>query len=254
MNNILQTILERAEHRHEEHSDGSGFLATLAQQVTDDLRLSALTLWAQTANLFKVVVSTATNPDERPGTESSIASGTGSVTVVSPLPTDENNSGRQLQTSVPVARDIRLIVRATEGTAPVNHDILLQLSDIFADLHRRNMLDELLASSLSDGAWQTLIAHLHNGLDSRVIANTIATDATPLLSASRIAVGRRYGRLWKIADRKPSSVHHGQTVRAAEASFSPRPQGNGTSPGPRSSPESNALGLLSLAPIYECES
>jgi len=198
MNDILQTILERAEHRHEERGDSSEFLAILAQQATDELRLSALTLWAQTAESFNVVVSTDATPDMHPDDEPSTAPGTGRVAVLPDSTLDGNDSGRRLQTSVSVARAVRLILRATEGTVPVNHDLLLQLTDIFADLHRRNMLDNFVTRSQTEDAWQTLIAHLHGSLDNRVIANTIATDAAPLLTASRIGVGRREGRHWKI--------------------------------------------------------
>ncbi len=198
MNDILQTILERAEHRHELSGERSGFLMTLAQQATDDLRLSALTLWSQAADSFHVIASTETTPDECPGNESGLASGPGRVTVVPLPPSSKHDSRRQLQTSVPVGGDIQLILRAKEGPVSVDHDVLLELSDIFADLHRRNMLDELAARSGSEGAWQTLITQLHSSLDSRIIANTIATDAAALFQASRIAVGQRQGRHWNI--------------------------------------------------------
>ncbi len=197
MNNILQMILERAEHRHKTGEKGSGFLLTLAQQVTDDLRLRGLTIWSRSADTFHVIASTETTPVARPDTEAPIDPAIGGVTNVRHSSPD-NQAAQLLQTTASVAGNVQLILRAEEADVPVDHDVLLQLTDIFADLHRRNMLDDLVTRSGSEEAWQKLITQLHSSLDSRTIANTIATDVESLLPASRIAVGRRRGRRWSI--------------------------------------------------------
>lgn len=197
MNNILQTILERAEHRHGTGEEGSGFLLTLAQQVTDDLRLRGLTIWSRSADIFRVIASTETTPVERPDIESPIDPAIGGVTIVRPS-SPAKQAAQQLQTTAPVAENVQLILRAEEAEVPVDHDVLLQLTDIFADLHRRNMLDDFVTRSGSEEAWQKLFIQLHSNLDSRTVANTIATDVASLLPASRIAIGRRVGRRWSI--------------------------------------------------------
>ena len=106
---------------------------------------------------------------------------------------------RRLLVASSLVSDLRLVLDVTEGGLPVDHDLLIQLADVCADLQRRRLLERHAQHADTERALSLLIAQLHSGLDGNVVANSLATDGAAVLDCRRVAVARRVGRRrWEV--------------------------------------------------------
>jgi len=76
-------------------------------------------------------------------------------------------------------------------TAEADDQLLLELSEVFADLHRRKLVASFLAQSSRDQTLRQIITLLHSDLDAVRVANCLASDANEFLNCRRISVARR---------------------------------------------------------------
>ncbi|MEZ6132769.1 MAG: hypothetical protein R3C59_29220 [Planctomycetaceae bacterium] len=193
---MLQSILDSAEAR-QTHGGSEDFLTALLQQTYHDLNLASAVLWQsrsdESALLFRIG---AVNPasDERIAVQ---AVHPGKVLTAASASSVSLSENRLLAASK-LAGDLNLVLDVmTEQSVP-DHELLLQLADVFADLQRRRMLDRQVAQADKERLLNALVVQLHTSLDSDVVANTVATDAALVLNCRRVSVVRRSGRHWEL--------------------------------------------------------
>ena len=84
-------------------------------------------------------------------------------------------------------------------TAEADDLLLLELAEVFADLHRRKLVASFVLQSRQDQTLRQIIALLHSDLDAVRVANCLASDATEFLNCRRISVARRkFGLRWDL--------------------------------------------------------
>ena len=84
-------------------------------------------------------------------------------------------------------------------TAEADDQLLLELSEVFADLHRRKLVASFLAQSSRDQTLRQIITLLHSDLDAVRVANCLASDANEFLNCRRISIARRTsGHRWDL--------------------------------------------------------
>ena len=198
MSDTLQTILACAERRHTEQQGNAEFLLVLLQQTAIELSVGRLVVWIVGTQTSRMIAETGDSPHQDPSSDELQSLTNGNVRVLKQGEDAHSNAGRHLLAASAVAGDCRLIIEIVETQRIIDHELLIQLADVFADLQRRHMLESFLVSSQNDSTWQSLITQLHCSLDANVISNTIATDAAVLLPCRRIAVGQRRGRHWDV--------------------------------------------------------
>ncbi len=77
--------------------------------------------------------------------------------------------------------------------------LLLELTEIFADLHRRKIVAAFVSRTGREQTLRQIIALLHADLDAVRVANCLASDAPEFLNCRRISVARRRsGRRWEL--------------------------------------------------------
>ncbi|MEQ9410277.1 MAG: hypothetical protein RIK87_21250 [Fuerstiella sp.] len=195
MSDLLQSILEAAGRQHSEDGDTHDFLKALIQQTSARLKLHHLALWTQrggTAQILTQLGSRVRSPDDGPLICSTPA---GQVHLAT---TADVETERRLLTASALVDDLRLVLDVTEGGASVDDDVLLHLTDIFADLQRRRLLEAHLQQSDSERRVNQLLTQLHSSLDQSVVANSLATDGAAVLGCIRASVVRRSGRSWNV--------------------------------------------------------
>ena len=83
--------------------------------------------------------------------------------------------------------------------AEADDQLLLELSEVFADLHRRKLVASFVVQSRRDQTLRQIITLLHSDLDAVRVANCVASDATEFLNCRRISIARRRsGHRWDL--------------------------------------------------------
>lgn len=196
MNDLLQTILERAERRWEDSTD-EAFFPTVLQQSLSDLELHGLTAWTHDETSQSLVASFGM-PSESPYDLDALRMAvTGHVSTIRSS-SNGQTSGRTFLAAASVSRDRRLVLAAEEGLSAFDQDVLAPLAEICADLYRRELVEEWDEFTRGSHSLQGVLLRLHSTLDSDVVANVLATDASCVLPARTLAVARRFGRRWQI--------------------------------------------------------
>ena len=196
MNDLLQTILERAERRWGESTD-EAFFPTVLQQSLSDLELHGLTAWTHDETSQSLVAAAGTAPESPCDLDTLRMAVSGHVSTIRSS-SNGRTSGRTFLAAAPVSRDRRLVLAAEEGLSPLNQDVLAPLAEVCADLHRRELVEHWDEFTRGGSSLQGVISRLHSTLDSDVVANVLATDASCVLPARTLAVARRSGRHWQV--------------------------------------------------------
>lgn len=196
MSYALQSILESVEARHSDDRSAD-FVALLMQQAHHHLQLNSLRIWQRQssetvalATLGAAAPIDETLPDiqrVRPG-----------QVLSPPASSTMRPNEKQFLAGSALAEGVLLVLDVTGNQATADHELLIQLADVFADLHRRRLLDRQVAQAQTDRMLNALVAELHSSLNGLVIANTLATDGATLIGCCRIAVARRTGHQWDI--------------------------------------------------------
>lgn len=195
MSDVLQSILESAGTRHLQDDSVQDFLSALLQQAAIDLRITSIVLWT---NRGKEAAILGRIGDTDPGDAAAVCAAT-SGQVQAAVSSEATGSKRRLLVASVLAGDLRLVLDVTEGAHPVDRELLVQLSDVCADLQRRRLLEQHVQQSEREQSVSQCIAQLHSSLNSDVIANSLATDAAAVLDCRRVAVARRVGkRRWTV--------------------------------------------------------
>ena len=84
-------------------------------------------------------------------------------------------------------------------TVETDDRLLLELCDVFADLHRRKLVASFVVQSRRDQTLRQIITLLHSDLDAVRAANCLASDASEFLNCRRISVAHcRSGLRWEL--------------------------------------------------------
>jgi multidrug resistance efflux pump len=98
---------------------------------------------------------------------------------------------RGFVTACQVAEGVRLVLECGIPDHGFDQQQLIDLCEVFGDLHRRRLLSALYLNSLRDQELNKFLATLHSDPDPIRIANCVASDPVELLGCNRIAVARR---------------------------------------------------------------
>lgn len=198
MSDTLQNVLARAEQQHDRQNGNVEFMPVLLKQTAMVMGLRQLSVWTHSSHSSRMIARIGDGQADLPTTAELEGVANGDVRPVSEVDSALDGTSRLWLSASSLGGDSRLFLLAEAGEKSIDQDDFSQLTDVFADLQRRRLLDSMLHATRGEAAWQSLIAQLHSSLDTRVTVNTIATDAAEILSCRRIAVGRRRGNSWEI--------------------------------------------------------
>lgn len=231
MQDLVQSILESSASRHEQQ--GGDFLPILAQQTVDDLGLARLVLWSNTSGENSKLIQHG--PDiEDEGPEAVDAAPLGGVRIHGrhgiERASGTSNSGRRLLSAALLTGNYRITLDITEGTIELDSDTVSSMTEVYADVQRRRILEQHLDNNLTSRGIEALVIQLHSCRDSEEVANTLATDAASLLKAQRIAVCEKSNRTWRLVattgvsmpnTRSDASREFCERVKQAESGVAP---------------------------------
>lgn len=196
MSYVLQSILESVEVRQSDDRSAD-FVALLMQQIHQQLQLTSLRIWQRQSSEAVALATLGPAPPMEEALPDIQQARPGKVLCPPALPSTPASDRRLLAASV-LAEGVLLVLDLTTSQPTLDHDLLIQLADVFADLQRRRLLDRHVTQLQSDRMLNSFVAELHSSLNAQVVANTLATDAAALIGCCRLAVARRTGRHWDV--------------------------------------------------------
>ena len=138
-----------------------------------------------------------------------------------------------------VAEHITLVLEVGTSEQVESGETLIELAEIFADLYRRDLLNDLLQTSTANDQLQKFVQFIYRAANVSSIAHCLANDAVPILRCQRISVARKTSAAWRIiaatgvADAEPradatqqlihiiDSAEHGQQIPHAGSGIAP---------------------------------
>ncbi|MCA9011724.1 MAG: hypothetical protein KDB01_18350, partial [Planctomycetaceae bacterium] len=97
-------------------------------------------------------------------------------------------------TKCDVAEGVSLVLELAIPDAFADQQQILELVEVLADLHRRNLVSRLVQHSRRENDLQQILTLLHADLDPIRVATSLASDAVELLNCRRISVARHISR------------------------------------------------------------
>lgn len=231
MQDLVQSILESSASRHEQN--GGDFLPILAQQTVTDLGLARLVVWTNATGENSKLIHLGPDADEN-SSEAIDAAPLGGVRIhghrQSETTSDAATSGRRLLSAALLTGQFRITLDITESAAAVDSETVSSLTEIYADVQRRRILERHLEDNTANRGIETLIIQLHSCENEAEVANILATDAASLLKMNRIAVCERIGRSWRLVATTGVSLPNTRSDAAREICDRVRDAENATAP------------------------
>lgn len=97
-------------------------------------------------------------------------------------------------TKCDVAEGVSIVLELAVPDEFADQQQILELVEVLADLHRRNLVSRLVQHSKRENDLQQILALLHTDLDPIRVATSLASDAVELLNCRRISVARHISR------------------------------------------------------------
>jgi hypothetical protein len=97
-----------------------------------------------------------------------------------------------------VAEHVTLVLEVGTSEPVESGETLIELAEIFADLYRRDLLNDLLQTSSANEQLQKFVQFVYRAGDVNGIAHCLANDAVPILRCQRISIARKTSEAWQI--------------------------------------------------------
>ena len=102
-------------------------------------------------------------------------------------------------TSCEVGNGVQIVLELALPDAAFDPQQMLELVEVMADLHRRNLVSELFRSAGRIHELHQILTLLHSDLDPIRVASSLASDTVEFLRCRRISVARRNSRTsWEL--------------------------------------------------------
>lgn len=195
----LQQLLELAEKDCRHDRSHRAFRDAVLRQVHSRLAARSMRLWDVRDATDPVCLVLAGPGDPVPNAEDLRAAAAGVVDVAVVDAGDAEPRCHRMLTASPVVDDVRLVLEVVVSVPPAERELLVAVSDVLADIHRRMLLGKLVARERQVFHSGDLISLLHADLDVDRIANTLASDVASVLGCDRVSVCRRVsGNRWTV--------------------------------------------------------
>lgn len=192
----LSELLDAAEKRHRAVGGRGDFRDDLIQVLATHFAADAIRVWEHRVpggmTLLAEFGDSASRDQERIQRESAVDA---------VHQRSEQAEGREANREAYLAAStvcdgIRILLEFLSPWENISHPLISDLCEVFADLHRRRLLAELLKRSDQEQHFRQLVGLLHGDLDEVRIIHTLASDAAEFLDCRRISVLKRVTR-WK---------------------------------------------------------